>query len=76
MPEVYRKEIVPAPIDEFFRKMNAKPKVNEELTYDPTTLSFKTTLKEEKPGQLSARCTSSGRSSLGEVKRGCSGWKR
>lgn len=50
VPEVYRKEIVPAPIEEFFRKMNAKPKVNEELTYDPTTLSFKTTLKEEKPG--------------------------
>jgi hypothetical protein len=50
VPEVYRKEIVPAPIEEFFRKMNAKPKVNEELTYDPATLSFKTTLKEEKPG--------------------------
>jgi hypothetical protein len=50
VPEVYRKEIVPAPIEEFFRKMNAKPKVSEELSYDPTTLSFKTTLKEEKPG--------------------------
>ena len=50
VPEVYRKEIVPAPIEEFFRKMNAKPKVNEELTYDPATLSFKTTLKEEKSG--------------------------
>ena len=50
VPEVHRKEIVPAPIDEFFRKMNAKPKVNEELTYDPTTPEFQDNLKEEKPG--------------------------
>jgi len=50
VPDVYRKEIVPAPIEEFFRRMNAKPKVNEELIYDPSTLSFKTTLKEDKPG--------------------------